>query len=465
MNCKFCNAELKEGSTKCPACGAENAASGKLSAGKIALLAVLAVAAIAVVIALIVGGMNNTQKPLSATGAPTVGTEESVSANSQEPLSNNTEATIPADGNPDDVTCKGSYTVTDDEILAAQSTVVATAGESQLTNGDLQVYYWMQFYDFMDMYSSYASLLGMDIYQPLDTQVSLDGSLTWQQYFLKSGLTTWHSYEALCLKAEAAGFEMDASYRDYLDSMPASLNENAVSAGFESAQEMLQADMGVGATLEGYLKFMERYYLGYLYYSDELSRIVLTDDEVAAYFKEHLAEYEANGLTEETRFIDVRHILLTPEGGTTNEDGSVSYSEEEWEACRLAAQAVLDEYLAGELTEERFAELAGIYSVDGGSNTNGGLYTDVYEGQMVEPFENWCFDESRTYGETGLVQTSYGYHVMFFVESKQAWYETAWSDLMAEKGEQLLDGAMTEYPLEVDYSAIVLGNVNLAAAE
>ena len=457
MNCKFCNAELEAGATKCPACGTEVEQENKLSAGKIALLAVLAVAAVAVVVALIMGGLNSTQEPLNATEAPTAGTEESVAET--------TEATIPADGNPDDVTCKGSYTVTDEEVLAAQSTVVATAGNSELTNGELQVYYWMQFYDFLDMYSSYASMLGLNVYQSLDTQISLDGSLTWQQYFLDSGLSTWHSYEALCLEAEANGFVMDAEYRDYLDALPATLNDTAVSSGFENAQEMLQADMGPGATLESYLQFLENYYKGYLYYSECLESIELTDDEVAAYYDEHVADYEANGLTKDTRFIDVRHILLTPEGGTTNEDGTVSYSEEEWEACRVAAQAVLDEYLAGELTEERFAELAGQYSVDTGSNANGGLYTDVYEGQMVEPFENWCFDASRTYGETGLVQTTYGYHVMFFVESKAAWYETAWSDLIAERGEQVVDNAMAAHPLTVDYSAIALGNVDFAAAE
>ena len=451
MKCKFCNAELEPGCEKCPGCGAEVQPAGKLSAGKIALLVVLAVAAVAVVIALVMGGLN-TVEPAETTVPSESGSAE-------------IEATIPADGNPDDATCKGSYTVDGAQLLKELDTVVATVGTSELTNADLQVYYWMQFYDFVDMYSSYVSMLGLDLYQSLDTQLSIDGATTWQQYFLSSGLSNWHSYESLCLMAKEAGYELDAEYRDYLDSLPANLATTATSSGFESAEQMLQADMGAGATLESYLKFLESYYLGYMYYSNELENITLTDEEVAAYFQEHAEEYEANGLTQDTKFIDVRHILLTPEGGTTNEDGTVSYSEEEWEACRVAAQAVLDEYLAGEQTEERFAELAGVYSVDGGSNTNGGLYTDVYEGQMVEPFENWCFDPLRAYGETGLVQTTYGYHVMFFVESKDAWYETAWSDMVSELGEQIVTDAMAAYPLVVDYSAIVLGNVDFASAE
>lgn len=446
MNCKFCNAQLEEGTTKCPACGAENpAGNGKLSAGKIALLAVLVVAAIAVVIALVLGGLNTAE--VTETTAPT-----------------ETSGTV-ISGSAEDVTYKSSYTLSDEEVLAGLDTVVATAGSREMTNADLQVYYWMQFYNFVDSYSSYVSMFGLDVYSPLDSQTSIDGSTTWQQYFLSNGVSTWHSYVALCQMAEDAGYELDAEYRDYLDSLPASLNESATSSGFADAQEMLKADMGAGATLESYLGFLEDYYLGYMYYSYVMENTEVTDEEVEAYFTEHEAEYAENGLDRETQFIDVRHILVCPEGGTTDESGNVTYSEEEWAACLAEAQALLDEYLAGEATEDSFAQMANDYSEDTGSNSNGGLYTDVYEGQMVEEFENWCFDPSRTYGETGLVKTTYGYHIMFFVESRDAWYETAWSDLVSELGEQVMTDAMAAYPLSVDYSAVALGNVSFDTAE
>ena len=44
-------------------------------------------------------------------------------------------ATVPADGNPDDVTCKGSYTVDDADLKAAAGNVVATvyAGQKSYT--------------------------------------------------------------------------------------------------------------------------------------------------------------------------------------------------------------------------------------------------------------------------------------------------------------------------------------------
>ena len=115
--------------------------------------------------------------------------------------------------------------------------------------------------------------------------------------------------------------------------------------------------------------------------------------------------------------VDVRHILIMPDGGTKDENGKITYSEAEWEACRASAQALLDQYLAGEKTEEVFGAMANEHSEDqDGKVTNGGLYSKVYPGQMVKEFDAWIFDGSRKSGDTGLVKTQYGYHVMYFVD-------------------------------------------------
>jgi hypothetical protein len=34
---------------------------------------------------------------------------------------------------------------------------------------------------------------------------------------------------------------------------------------------------------------------------------------------------------------------------------------------------------------------------------------------MVQSFNDWCFDASRQAGDTDIVETNYGYHVMYFV--------------------------------------------------
>lgn len=504
MKCKKCEAELEEGVSLCPNCGFDNSEENTVPAveedvaeqtaaeeevssevqtqqeqpedqsaaeqapateteagktvgtpgigpGKIVLLVILGILAVAVVIALILGGLKGS--PENPEGDP------NATAASTEPVET-TEATIPEDGNPDDATCKGSYYVSDEEVASARDTVVATLGDAELTNEELQIYYWMSFYDFLDMYGNYISAMGMNPMQSLDTQMSIKEGLTWQQFLLTGAIENWRNYQTLSMKAEQAGYELPDQYQQKLETLPEELLKNAEGYGFESAEEMVQADMGKGATLDSYLSYMTTYYKGYNYYSSLLEQVELTDEMLDAYFTEHSDEYEGNGLTKDTKFVDARHILLTPEGGTTDENGKVTYSEEEWEACRAAAQAVLDEYLAGEQTEENFGKLAEAHSKDPGSAQKGGLYTDIYEGQMVKPFEDWCFDDARTEGDTGLVKTEYGYHVMYFKQSRPAWIESARTDLMTEKGQQILQDFLDDYELNVDYSAIKLGAVD-----
>ena len=491
MNCNKCQAPLEEGVTLCPQCGWENAPAeeiqepvneipaveaseeevkeetsmkaevpaeetteikeGKLTAGKITLLVVLAVAAIAVIVALVAGSFGKSEDPT----AP----EETVAESTVESV----EVTMPEGTGLNDSTCKGSYTVSDEEMLAAKDTVVGTLGDAKLTNSKLQVYYWMQFYDFMNNYGSYATMLGLDHTQPMDAQLSADGVQTWQQYFLNAGVNMWNSYSALAMEAKKNGFEMDPEYSKVLDNMMQSLEENAVLSGFENAEQMIKADMGVGASAADYTEYMNEYYLGYLYYDSLVAAIEVSDEDVEAYYTENEAMFVENGVEKtEDKYVAVRHILISPEGGTTDGQGNAVYSEDEWEACRVAAQEILDQWAAGEATEESFAALANEKSMDPGSNTTGGLYEDVAVGMMVEPFENWCFEEGRQYGDTGLVKTTYGYHIMYFVDEEPVWFATARDELLAEKSTEMLKKIMDSYELEIDYSKMVLGYVDMS---
>ena len=108
--------------------------------------------------------------------------------------------------------------------------------------------------------------------------------------------------------------------------------------------------------------------------------------------------------------VSVRHILVD--------------SEEK-------ANDILKQYNDGEKTEDAFAALAVANSTDPGSASNGGLYSNIYKGQMVPSFEDWCFDPARQSGDTGIVESSNGYHVMYFVETNPQpyWYYKADLDL------------------------------------
>lgn len=120
---------------------------------------------------------------------------------------------------------------------------------------------------------------------------------------------------------------------------------------------------------------------------------------------------------------NVRHILAAFAGGTQNEDGTVTFSDEEKAAAKAKADEILAAYEAGEKTEEAFAALATEKTDDTGSKATGGLYENIiHTSNYVEPFLNWCIDDARTPGETGIVETEYGYHVMYFVGDSEQSY-------------------------------------------
>ena len=113
--------------------------------------------------------------------------------------------------------------------------------------------------------------------------------------------------------------------------------------------------------------------------------------------------------------VNVRHILVSYEGGTQDETtGVTTYSDEEKAAARTEAEALLNEWRSGAATEESFAALATEKTDDPGSKDSGGLYEKVYPGQMVTAFNDWCFDDARKAGDTDIVETEYGCHVMYF---------------------------------------------------
>lgn len=135
--------------------------------------------------------------------------------------------------------------------------------------------------------------------------------------------------------------------------------------------------------------------------------------------------------------VSVRHILVTFDSvaQTAEEGQATAYEKTEtltasdgtevsnagtsvagWVVLEAyeQAKAIYDEYLAGEKTEDAFAALANEKSQDPGSSSNGGLYENVTKGQMVKPFNDWCFDLIRKPGDTDMVMTSFGWHIMYF---------------------------------------------------
>lgn len=474
MECKFCHAPLEEGQTTCPACGMDNVAEEAE--------AVPAAGGEDVSVA---GGTPVQETPAEAEEAPMEGAETPAEpAGTEVPpekpkkkktglIAGIAVLAVIAIGlvlffclrgksgmGTTDINAKESYTEDDITVAKASSKTIAQMDGKELTNSQLQVFYWMEYYNFLSNYGSVAYYFGLDTTCPLDQQASMTEGMTWEQFFLDGALASWAQFQSMCLDAEAAGFEMDADLRAELDQLKDSLSAQAESYGFASVDEMVQEDFGPDVTFEDYQNYMELYYTAYLYFNDLYSSWEPSQEELSDYYDNHTGTYAEEGLekNEMPAAASVRHILITPEGGETGADGYPVYTDEAWAAAEEAAQAVYDQWLAGDLTEDAFADLAVQYSADGNAST-GGLYEDVEPGQMVTEFNDWCFDTARACGDTGIVKTVYGYHIMYFVSASEDlyWASVVRSDYLNEKAEALVTGTLEAHPYEADFSAIVLG--------
>lgn len=122
---------------------------------------------------------------------------------------------------------------------------------------------------------------------------------------------------------------------------------------------------------------------------------------------------------------NVRHILLSfqhdHDESEEHDHSTDGYTEEEKAEAKALAESIYQEWKDGGATEELFAELANNKSADS-DGISGGLYENIYPGQMVTNFNDWCYDEARKPGDSDIIETEYGYHIMYFVGDSEQTY-------------------------------------------
>lgn len=120
---------------------------------------------------------------------------------------------------------------------------------------------------------------------------------------------------------------------------------------------------------------------------------------------------------------DVRHCLVQFPGGTTDSNGNKTYSAEEKAKAKEEAGKLLANWKAGEATEESFIAMVKEKTDDTASKENGGLYENVNPGSNYVPnFLSWSIADERVKGDTGIVETEYGYHIMYYVGDTELTY-------------------------------------------
>ena len=453
MQCRHCGAQLNDDAHVCPNCG------GNIFKFKTIHVVLLSVAAFLVVV-LLTGWILVDQDVLHPQNWFQKKTQEVTEAAPEEEVG--PESVFIYDLRRD------SYTASGNDVDAKATQVAAVIGDVKLTNAELQAYYWYGVYNFVTQYESYLSYygydltyLGLDVTKPFDQQSYANTAENWQRVFLENALTEWHKYNALALQGEKDGYQMSAEMTEELNKLIDDANAAWQEDGYNSLDDMVKAECGPLSSADGYLAYMRTFHYGMDYFNHIYESLTPSKEEVKAYFAENEGTLS---FTQDTMTYGVRHILIEPEGGTTDASGTTTtYSDEAWEACRVQAQALLDQWKATDGTEAGFATMANEKSTDPGSNTTGGLYDGLSaDTNFVTEFKEWYMDSARQVGDYGLVKTVYGYHIMYMSSMDTIWYDECVNLILQDRSQAFVKQCMQDWPITIFDEKIEIGFVNFS---
>lgn len=441
MYCRHCGAEMEKGASVCPNCGKSGAQRWQMVVA--ISVAVLVLGALA---ALLFFGLDldflkkdktpETTTPVANQGAQTPGSTEQT----------------PVEPYESEVDFTGDEETAADKLDA----VVATVNGKNLTNRLLQYYFNLEVSNFIRANETYLAQLGFDHTRPLNEQKCYDADMSWEAYFVVKAMTTWQQYEAIRAMAEREGFQLSSEQKAELANLDEELEKYVTEIGAGSVEEWLLETVMAEITKEDYLAYMELITICTEYVASKTGKEP-TLQEMEAYYNEHKEYFDEFEVTMTSGpLVDVRHILLQPEG-TVNGSDTSACTQEAWDACLARAEDLLQQWKNSGATEAKFAELANAHSTDTGSNTTGGLYQNISaETNFVEPFLQWSIDANRKVGDTGIVKTDYGYHIMYFSAGQELWQYYAKQWIREDQEIALLEQAVEAYPSEIVTDAICI---------
>ena len=194
-------------------------------------------------------------------------------------------------------------------------------------------------------------------------------------------------------------------------------------------------------------------------FDDEMNTWLFSDDTKVGskkYYIDESAGYiyivlkTSKASVEEDETYTVRHILVAPESGSNSSSSTsekTEYTDEQWAAAKKKADSILAKFNKTDKSEYEFAKLAEQYSTDSASTSSGsndsfgGLYESVTLGQMVPDFEKWSIDDSRKYGDTGIVKSDYGYHIIFFINDCPEYQSKIIAQIKSDRLSNMIDKA------------------------
>lgn len=267
---------------------------------------------------------------------------------------------------------------------------------------------------------------------------------TAKEQIKKATLDSIQEIKIQLIKAKEAGIKLEKADLDNIDK---AIDQRIQNAGGSRAEAEKQLKNDYGVSLADYKEVYKELVLSQKYIESEKNKVKITDDEIKKQYDEHKADYDK---------VTVTHILVATQDLQTG----AAFTEGKKKEAKEKADNLLKQIQEG-ADMQALAEKNSDDKGQDGTVNNKGVYT-FGRGEMVSQFEDWAFANHKA-GDTGVVETSYGYHVMRFEKREETKFadvkdkikstilNTRFNDEFLTKK---LDSWKKEFPLKKDEDAL-----------
>lgn len=211
-----------------------------------------------------------------------------------------------------------------------RDTIVLQTENYSVDAAMMSYFFYSQYNNFVNNYSSYLSSLGLDTSKSLKTQdCSFESGSSWFEYFANQAGAEVKEYLYLAEKAIEEKLALDEEDQKDIQAIIDDYGTYAKNNGMETA-EFLTAVFGTGINESDVRKCLELSVLSQKYYDKYQDTLVYTDAEIEQFYKDNMASY---------RYVDYYNYTIKAQ----NTSDSSTYAAAEAKANALAAAATSTE--------------------------------------------------------------------------------------------------------------------------
>lgn len=285
--------------------------------------------------------------------------------------------------------------------LFEKNTIAATVGSHKLNSVTMN-YFFRDAVDnaYNTAYQYYgeeaSKYVGFDVSKPLNEQVKdQESGQTWADYFFELAMDNARAIYTMYDAAQAANFTLPEDAKATIANNLNNMQLTAGFSGFSSFDHYLREIYGNGSDAKNYEEYLTMQVTASAYYEYYQTTLNYDDAAIRAYDTEHPNEFSSYNF----HSYYLNHTSFRT-GGTTDDKGTTTYSAEETEAARKAAEAAANELVKATSVEELDAAIAALeINKDATTTPKSTANTDVLHSNLLADYAQWLGASDRKAGD------------------------------------------------------------------